>query len=98
MWRHQPRMALLVAHTAAALASARVTRLDLSPLQNTRRGRYVLIHMPASAQAVRYLGQVGVWYMAYRRWPAGIFGGHIVIAAGWSHGLVSWSARLRAPQ
>jgi hypothetical protein len=34
MWRRQPRMALLPAHTAAALASALVTRLDL------RRGRF----------------------------------------------------------
>lgn len=97
MWRHQPRMALLVAHTPPPLASAIVTRLDLSRLQTTRRGRYVLIHMPVSAQALRYLGQVLVWYMAYRRRPAGIFWGHIVIAAGWSHGLISWSARFSAP-
>ena len=88
MWHHRPRTALLLAHTAAALASATVTRWDLSPLQTTRRGRYVLNHMPPSAQAVRYLGPVVAWYAAYHRRAAGIVAGHILIAAGWSHGLL----------
>jgi hypothetical protein len=66
-----------------------VTRWDLSPLQATRRGRYVLIHIPPSAQALRYLGQVVAWYAAYRHWPSGIFLRHVVIAAGWSHGLLT---------
>jgi hypothetical protein len=67
MWHRQPRTALLLAHTAAALASATVTHWDLSPLQTTRRGRYVLIHMPPSAQAMCYPGQVVAWYAAYHR-------------------------------
>jgi hypothetical protein len=65
MWHRRPRTALLLAHTAAALASATVTRWDLSSLQTTCRGRYVLIHMPPSAQAMGYLGQVVAWYAAY---------------------------------
>jgi len=89
MWQRRPRAALLLAHAAAALASATVTRCDLSPLQTTRRGRYVLSHMPLSAQALRYLGQVLAWYAAYRHRPAGVALGHVLIAAGWSHGLLS---------
>lgn len=89
MWRRRPRAALLVAHTAAVVASATLTLCDLSPLQSTRRGRYVLIHMPPSAQVLRYLGQVVAWYAAYHHRLAGIVLGHGVIAAGWSHGLLS---------
>ena len=89
MWQRRPRAALLLAHAAAALASATVTRCNLSPLQTTRRGRYVLSHMPPSAQALRYLGQVVAWYAAYRRRPAGFAVGHVLIATGWSHGLLS---------
>jgi len=89
MWQRRPRAALLLAHAAAALASATVTRCDLSPLQTTRRGRYVLSHMPLSAQDLRYLGQVLAWYAAYRHRPAGVALGHVLIAAGWSHGLLS---------
>lgn len=87
MWQRRPRTALLLTHTAAALASATVTRWDLSPLQTTRRGRYVLIHMPPAAQALRYLGQVVAWYAAYHHRPAGIALGYVLVAAGWSHGL-----------
>ena len=69
MWRGRPGTALLVAYTAAAIASAIVMRRDLSPLAQTRRGRYVLAHMPVAAQAVRYAGQIIAWYMAYHhRW------------------------------
>jgi hypothetical protein len=88
MWQHRPRTALLVAHTAAAVASATVTRWDLSSIQATRRGQYVLIHMPPAAQALRYLGQVLAWYAAYRHRPAGIVAGHLLVVAGWSAGLL----------
>ena len=88
MWRGRPGTALLVAHAAAGAASAVVARRDLSALSHTRRGRYVLAHMPASAQAVRYAGQLVVWRAAARHRPWGIALGHLVVAAGWSHGLV----------
>jgi hypothetical protein len=93
MWRHRPRTALLLAHTAAALASAVLTRTDLAPLRTTRRGRYVLAHMPPTAHALRYLGQVVAWRAAYRHRPAGIALGHVLIAAGWSHGLLTRPTR-----
>ncbi|MGZ4466603.1 MAG: hypothetical protein ACXVYY_14780 [Oryzihumus sp.] len=89
MWRGRPRTALFVAHLLAAVASTAVSRRDLSALGATRRGAYVLHHMPPSAQAVRYLGQLVAWQAAYRHRPWGVALGHVVVAAGWSHGLVA---------
>jgi hypothetical protein len=45
--------ALAIAFLPAIVASALVSRLDLSALRHTRRGRYVLANMPPTAQAVR---------------------------------------------
>jgi hypothetical protein len=72
IWRRRVRRALLAGFIPAALAWSLVIRGDLSPLRATRRGRYVLEHMPPAAQAVRPLGQVAMRWAAYRRRPAGI--------------------------
>ena len=88
MWRHRPWTALVVAHAMAAVASAVVFRRDLSSLARTRRGRYVLAHMPASAMAVRYAGQLIAWRAASRHHPAGMVVGFLIVVAGWSHGLL----------
>jgi hypothetical protein len=56
MWRRRVGVAMLVGFIPSALASAAVLRTDLSRLRGTRRGRYVLAHMPPGAQAVRLLG------------------------------------------
>src|SRR5438128_10685597 len=96
MWRHRPAAALLLAHALAALAAALLVGRDHSRLRTTRRGRYVLTHMPPAAQALRYAGQVLAWYGAYQRRPAGIALGHALVVAGWSFGLVD-RHRSRAP-
>jgi hypothetical protein len=96
MWQQRPRTALLVAHSLAALASAAQLPRDVSALRSTRRGRYVLAHMPPSAAAVRYAGQVLAWYAASQRRPAGILLGHLVVVAGWSFGLGDWARRTTA--
>jgi hypothetical protein len=88
MWRGRPRAAVVAGFAPALLGSAIATRLDLSPLRDTRRGRYVLRHMPASAQAVRFAGQVLAWRAAYRHDAAGMALGHAVVVAGWSAGLL----------
>jgi hypothetical protein len=66
-----------------------LVRRDLSRIRRTRRGRYVLEHMPPSAQAVRLLGQTIAWHAAYRHRPMGIVLGHVIVVVGWSHGLLS---------
>jgi hypothetical protein len=86
MWRHRPVAGVIAGFAPALVGSAIVTRLDLAPLRRTRRGRYVLRYMPASAQAVRFAGQVLAWRAAYRHDTAGIVVGHVVVVAGWSTG------------
>jgi hypothetical protein len=89
MRQGRPGTALLVAHTAAAIASAIVMRRDLLPLAQTRRGRYVLAHMPVAAQALRYAGQIIAWYMAYHHRWFGIALGYLLVLGGWAYGLVA---------
>ena len=91
MWHRRVPAALLAAFVPAAVASAVLMRRDLSGLRQTRRGRYVLAHMPPSAQAVRLAGQLVAWRSAYRHRPWGIVAGHLVVVAGWSYGLRSGS-------
>jgi hypothetical protein len=88
MWQRRPIAALLVAHALAAAGSTVVLRRDLSWLAATRRGRYVASHMPPTAQVLRYAGQCLAWRAAYGRRPAGIALGHLLVVAGWCHGLV----------
>jgi hypothetical protein len=88
IWHGRLRAGLLVAHVPAVIASAVLTRRDMTGLAVTRRGRYVMAHMPPSAQAVRLAGQLVVWRAAYRHSPAGVAAGAAVIVAGWSYGLL----------
>jgi hypothetical protein len=75
------RLALPIAGSAIVLAT-----FDAERLRATRRGRYVLAHMPAWCQAVRLAGDLltalGAWW---HQWAVIVLG-LIVIAAGWSHG------------
>jgi hypothetical protein len=91
MWQRRVPAALLAGFVPAGIASALVTRRDLSALADTRRGRYVLAHMPPAAQALRMAGQVVAWRAEYEHRPAGTVLGHALVAAGWSHGLLAKS-------
>ncbi|MEU6582411.1 hypothetical protein [Nocardia sp. NPDC046763] len=51
MWQRRVATALVVAHVPAVLASALLVRRDLTSLRRTRRGRYVLAHMPPAASS-----------------------------------------------
>ncbi|MFJ9369690.1 hypothetical protein ACIRRA_35475 [Nocardia sp. NPDC101769] len=88
MWQRRVATALVVAHVPAVLASVLLVRRDLTSLRRTRRGRYVLAHMPPAAQAVRLAGQIVAWWAAYRHRPAGVAAGIGLVVAGWSFGLV----------
>jgi hypothetical protein len=89
MWQRRIPVALVIAHVPPIVASAVVLWRDLSGLRGTRRGRYVLAHMPPAAQAVHMLGQITAWRAAYRHRPGGILLGVLVIVAGWSFGSLS---------
>src|SRR4029077_10197254 len=98
MWHRRPRTALLLAHTALALASATVTRWDLSPLQTTRRVDTCCSTCHPAPKPCVTSAKSSPGYAAYhhragqhRRW------GHVLIAAGWSHGLLPRTRTIHRP-
>jgi len=88
LWRERPTAAVAVRVIVPVAGSAAVLGLaDLDGLSRTRRGRYVLAHMPLSAQAVRLAGDALMGLGAYRRSALLLIAGAAVIGAGWSHAL-----------
>jgi hypothetical protein len=91
LWKSRPKAAMVVRLVLPVAGSAAVLGLaDLDAVVRTRRGRYVLVHMPASAQAVRLAGDALMGLGASRRSPALLLAGAAVIAIGWSH--AAWPA------
>lgn len=88
LWQDQPGAAVAVRCVVPMASSAAVLGLaDLDALARTRRGRYVLAHMPPSAQAIRIAGDALMGLGAYRRNPALCAAGAAMIMVGWSHPL-----------
>ncbi|OJU46218.1 MAG: hypothetical protein BGN98_11835 [Microbacterium sp. 69-7] len=87
LWQRRVPAALAAGLVPPVIASTILMRRDLTWLRRTRRGRYMLTHMPASAQAVRLAGQLLAWTGAYRRNVIVVALGHVIIALGWSSGL-----------
>ncbi len=88
LWRDQPTAAMAVRVILPVAGSAAVLSLaDLDGLSRTRRGRYVLAHMPPSAQAVRLAGDAIMGLGAYRRSARLLLAGAAMIGVGWSHAL-----------
>jgi hypothetical protein len=86
LWKAQPKPAVAVRVLLPMAGSAAVLSLgDLDALAKTRRGQYVLKHMPPSAQALRLAGDALMGFGAYRRSFTLVVAGAVVIAAGWSH-------------
>ena len=88
LWRERPTAAMAVRVILPVAGSAAVLSLaDLDGLSRTRRGRYVLAHMPPSAQAVRLAGDAMMGLGAYRRSAMLLLAGAAIIGVGWSHAL-----------
>ena len=88
LWRDRPSAAVAVRVILPMAGSAAVLGLaDLDGLAQTRRGRYVLAHMPPSAQAVRLAGDALMGLGAYKRSLPLVLAGAAVIGIGWSHAL-----------
>ena len=88
LWQGRSKAALVVRVVLPVVGSAAVLGLaDLDALARTRRGRYVLAHMPPSAQAVRLAGDAVMGLGAHRRNVALLVAGAAVIVAGWSYGV-----------
>ena len=88
IWTGHRIVGLIVHFVTPAVASAVLLRTDTSPLRSTRRGRYVLEHMPPVAQAVRLVGDAIMTVGAWRRSGYLIIAGLLIVIAGWSHGLI----------
>jgi hypothetical protein len=91
LWRGRTATGFAVHYLVPLAASAVVLSQDLSPLRETARGRYVLANMPPPAQAVRALGDTLMVRGARRHQRKLIALGAVVVAAGWSRGLLSRS-------
>jgi hypothetical protein len=88
IWTGHRVAGLIVHFVIPAVASAVLLRTDTTPLRSTRRGRYVLEHMPPVAQAVRLAGDAVMTVGAWRRSGFLIIAGLLIVIAGWSHGLI----------
>ncbi len=95
LWQERPVTGVAVRCVLPVAGSAAVIGLaDLDALARTRRGRYVLAHMPPAAQAIRLAGDALMGLGSYRRSPSLFAVGAAVVVLGWSHGL--WPATTAA--
>jgi hypothetical protein len=93
LWQHRLTPGLLARYVPPIVASALVIRFgNMDGLGRTRRARYVLEHMPPATTAIRLAGDAVMGVGSWRRRPAWIVAGAVVVAAGWSHGLLFESA------
>src|SRR5215475_3067115 len=84
LWYERPRAAMTIRCVLPMAGSAAVLGLaDLDALSRTRRGRYVLAHMPPSAQVVRLAGDAVMGIGAYRRSSVLMLAGAAVVVIGW---------------
>jgi hypothetical protein len=88
LWRARPKAAVVLRCVVPVASSAAVLGLaDLDAIVRTRRGRYVLAHMPPAAQVVRMAGDALMGIGAYRRSPSLFAAGAGIVLIGWSHPL-----------
>jgi hypothetical protein len=100
LWRGRAKAAVAVRVALPLAGSGTVLGFaDLDALAMTRRGHYVLTHMPPSAQAVRLAGDAVMALGARRHSRRLLLAGAVVIAAGWSQALwVAIPRRGRRPR
>jgi hypothetical protein len=93
LWQHRLGAAIFARYLPPLIGSALVLNFaDLEPLKASPRGRYVLEHMPPASMAVRLGGDFVMAIGSWRRRPTWIAAGALIVAAGWSHGLVAPAA------
>jgi hypothetical protein len=88
IWTGRRTLGLVVHFLTPVVASAALLRTDTTRLRSTRRGRYVLRHMPPAAQAVRLAGDAVMTVGAWQRDGRLVAAGALIVIAGWSHGLL----------
>ena len=94
LWRHHLRAALLVQFVPAVVASGVLIRwVDLEPQRQSALGRYVRQQMTPSMQALRLLGNGVMTLGAWRRRPALLALGLLLVLFGWFRGWLLAAAR-----
>jgi hypothetical protein len=89
LWQHRLGAAIFARYLPPVVGSALVINFaDLKSLKGTPRGRYVLEHMPLESMAIRLGGDLVMAVGSWRRKPSWIVAGALIVAAGWSHGLM----------
>ena len=85
LWRGRRGSALLVRYGLPAVASLLlIGRADLGRLRATRRGQYILTHMPPEAIGLRLAGDTLMAVGASRRNLGIILAGLLSVLTGWS--------------
>ena len=88
LWQHRLVAGLVTRYVLPAVGSATVvSSADIERLRDTAAGRYVLANMSPGAMAVRFAGDV-VTLIAL---------GLVIVAAGWSEGLVRYTREIPRP-
>ena len=88
LWQHRLGAGLVSRYLLPVMGSALVLGFaDLDKLRDTRRGRYVLQHMPPASTALRLGGDTLMAVGAWRRKPSWLLAGALTVVAGWSHGV-----------
>lgn len=88
LWQGRTLTGLLVHYASPPIGSAAMLRFaDLERLSGTPRGRYLLVHMPPTAIALRVAGDEVMLVAGARRSPKLLLAGAAMVLAGWSHGL-----------
>jgi hypothetical protein len=88
LWQHRLVAGLASRYVLPVVGSALVLSFaDLDRLRETKRGEYVLHHMPPASTALRLGGDTLMAVGAWRRKPSWIVAGTLLVVAGWSHGV-----------
>lgn len=88
LWRHQLIAGLAVHYVAPVIGSLAVFRFaDVDRMAETSAGGYVLRNMPPVMVALRLAGDTLTVFGAWRRRPAEVAVGLLLVALGWSRGL-----------
>jgi hypothetical protein len=89
LWRHRPLAGIVIRYALPVVGSAVVLSFaDVERLRDTAAGRYVLATMSPGAMVVRLAGDVVMGVGSWYRRPPLIALGLLIVAAGWSQGLV----------
>ena len=89
LWRHRLVAGLFLRYASPVIGSALVLRFaDLEEISRSRRGQYVLQHMPPAMVALRLAGDTLMAVGAWKHRPVCLAVGLLLVVLGWSDGIL----------